>query len=140
MSWIRARAYRDGEFLLGRISEQLDSDIKEFNQLPGSVRGNRIFGLQRTSIDSRLLAIVYISFTDGQKMEAIRILTHKNREGELIALMLLSPGGNKQHRIKAIWSLESDSERWFLDDEEKESPMTVSDVSRTLLEPTLFTT
>lgn len=47
MSWVKARAYRDGQFLLERLFSQVASDVHEVNRLPAKLRFNYTFGVLR---------------------------------------------------------------------------------------------
>lgn len=131
MSWIKARAYTDGDFVLGLLLTQLESDVEEANALPSSARSHMEFEMKR---EERVARIV-IAFTDSDVTDVVRIGA---QEG-VVMVVLLEPQGRSRHiRITASWDAESEQEQWFIDDEE--SPLTIAEVSRAILEPTLFGT
>ena len=47
MSWVRARAYENGQFLLERLLSQVTSNIHEANRLPADARRHRTFHIKR---------------------------------------------------------------------------------------------
>ena len=47
ISWVRARAYKNGQFLLERLLSQVASDVHEANRLPVDARQNRRFHIER---------------------------------------------------------------------------------------------
>lgn len=81
------------------------------------------------------VARIVIAFTDSEQADVVRIGA---QEGVVVAV-LRDPRGRSRHiRIAARWDAESEQEQWFIDDEE--SPLTIAEVSRVILEPTLFGT
>ena len=129
MSWVKAYAYTDGEFVLEQLLSRVEFDIAEANDLPASARTNLTFGLRRKEKG----ADVDIIFTDDDKTEVVRL---RVLEGSVKAFLLLPRGKTRQHTLTARWNPDSGEEQWFLDG--ADSPLSVADASRALLEPTLF--
>lgn len=129
MSWVEARAYSDPSFARARLVDQLEADVGKANRLPPVARSEVKFEMKKLAREP----VIRLRRSAFDKADAVRIAA---MEGVLLAV-LLGPGGwSRKLTITARYDAASKQVQWFIGGEGP--PLSLADVSRTILEPTLF--
>lgn len=130
MSWVRARAYRNGLFLLGQLHEQIKSDVEALNALPADARNGLTF-----SVDRHPFTIVKVMAhsADGVAKEAVRLFPHDR----LVMISGMIAGQHHAFPVIGWWGMKSDSEKWSLADCDRPGK-TIERITQDILEPYLF--
>ena len=135
-SWVRARAYADGEFVLGVLLDQMDADLEEANDLPLSTRSYIEFKMEREERRGRKSAVVAMKFNDSDTAQIVRLGAIENT---VVAVLFQRHGQSRRLRITAEWDTDSENVQWLIAEEESSRVVAeMRDVSRAILEPVLF--
>ena len=133
MSWVRAGAYKNGQFLLERLLSQVASDVHEANRLPLDVRQNRRFHIERKPDRFDVCCTV--------GMESFAIV-HFFAEVAKVRCGGMRMGVLHEAELAAEWDADAEEERWSIQrpSQPPEVDRSIAEVSREVLERFMFDT
>ena len=134
MNWAKARAYRDGTFVLGKLFSQVAEDVRELNKLPGFLRhGNNKYLLRYDNSMCFRLRVHAAMFDGGNPTErnigTFRVLRNNGA-------VEVTWGDGTQQRIIARYHKQAKDVQWFVENDSE--PFSLEELTQYLLEPRLF--
>ena len=136
MNWVKAYAYKSSEFVLEQLLKQVRVEIEEANALPSIARKGFRFKLTAeggksgsvTRSSAQQLEIAVVRFGIMRDSNAVWARREESRSPPIT------------YKLSAQWDENSELEVWTIEENgNMESGLFVTDITRKILEPAMFT-
>lgn len=133
MSWVKIHGYKNPQYLLNLLLQQIKADVAEINQLPSGTRANTSYRVQRNeNTDNSALLVSDHPMYGEQTVGEFAIVP----DSFVRVLMDLRGGHDSRLDISAQYDTGAMEAEWSI--EGKESTFSIEEVSRMILEPIVF--
>ena len=133
MKWVKARAYRDGNFLLERLFSQVASDVHEVNKLPASLRHNCRLKILREATARGRFSVFWVA-EQGLSDPSDQMLFIAQPD----YVAVVQGRGQSKLRVSGSWDEDTKAEQWFDVDQGDQTTYSTEGISRHLLESFFF--